>query len=228
MSLSAAAVTLDVSEMTIRRDLLSLEADGLVRRVRGGATTPLGPQRFEVRSNLHRDAKAAIALKALTLVPASGAIALDASTTVGALASLLTESSDLTAMTNSWENFSALRRAGGARAVLTGGEAESSTDSLVGPIACRAASALTYSHLFVSASGVDVDLGSTDVSLSEAQVKQEFARGAGTMVLLIDSSKLGERDVARSFAWEQIDVLITELDPGDARLRPFAAQTRVL
>lgn len=219
VSLAEAAAAFDVSAMTIRRDLLELETSGLVRRVRGGAIPAPGPQRFSVRSNLQRDAKTVIARKAADLVPRAGAIAMDASTTVGALAASITGTDDLTVVTNSWENFSAARRAGFVNALLTGGQAEASTDSLVGPLACRAASSMSYSTFFTSASGVHAQLGSMDVSLSEAQVKQEFARGAERIVLLLDSSKIDERDVARSFEWEQIDLLVTELDPSDARLR---------
>lgn len=216
-----AAEALAVSEMTIRRDLRELEAEGLARRVRGGAIMPLGPQRFSVRSAQRSDAKASIARKALDLVPRHGAVALDASTTVGALAMLLGERESLTVVTNSWENFSCVRRAGAVHAVLTGGEVDIATDSLVGPIACRAAAALSYATLFASASGVDPGVGTTDVSLAEAQVKQEFARSSERVVLLADSSKLGERDIARSFSWDDIDLLVTELDPEDPALRPF-------
>ncbi|MFB8386713.1 DeoR/GlpR family DNA-binding transcription regulator [Microbacterium sp. NPDC055910] len=221
VSLADAASAFEVSQMTVRRDLLELEAAGLVRRVRGGAIPTPGPQRFGVRSNLQRDAKTVIARKAAGLVPRGGAIAMDASTTVGALIASLSGDDGVTVVTNSWENFSAARRAGFMNSLLTGGEAEASTDSFVGPLACRAAASMSYSTLFTSASGVQSDLGSMDVSLSEAQVKQEFARSAERIVLLLDSSKLGERDVARSFEWEQIDLLVTELDPTDARLRAY-------
>lgn len=227
VSLADAASSFAVSEMTIRRDLLELEASGLVRRVRGGAIPAPGPQRFSVRSNLQRDAKTIIARKAGALVPRTGAVAMDASTTVGALVASLTGHDSLTVVTNSWENFSAARRAGFMNSVLTGGHAEASTDSFVGPLACRAAASMTYAALFASASGVQPALGSMDVSLSEAQVKQEFARSAERIVLLLDSSKLGERDIARSFDWEQIDVLVTELEPSDARLAPYRAVVEV-
>lgn len=228
VSLADASAAVGVSEMTIRRDLIELEADGRVRRIRGGATVPAGPRRFSVRSNARSEQKQLIARKALSLVPAAGAIALDASTTVGALGGLLTDHADLTVMTNSWQNFTTVGRAGSARVLLTGGEAEPATDSLIGPIATRAAGSLSYDVVFVSASGVDAELGSCDVSLGETQVKQEFARSSQRVVLLADSSKLGGRDIARSFTWEQIDVLVTDLDPDDAALRPLIGLAQII
>lgn len=228
VQLSAAAAELGVSEMTIRRDLDGLEQEGIARRVRGGATRAVGPRPFGERMAQRRQAKARIAQKARDLVPAHGAIALDASTTVGALAEQLGQCDDLLVMTNSWENFAALRRAGVAKATLTGGQADDLTGSLVGPMACRAAADVRYSTLFASGAGVDVERGASDVSLEEAQVKLEFARGAERVILLADATKLGNPGMARGLEWIGIDLLVTELDPADARLDPFRELVEIL
>ena len=124
-------------------------------------------------------------------------------------------------MTNSWENFSALRRSGVVDALLTGGQADAVTDSLVGPIACRSAASLNYDVLFASASSLHPLAGASDVSMQEAQVKAEFARAAQRVVLLADSSKLGSHDLVRSFEWTDVEVLITELNSDDDRLDPY-------
>lgn len=218
---------LSVSEMTIRRDLAELEHSGQLRRVRGGATRATGPRPFKERSVRQQVAKARIAEKALVLLPERGAIALDASTTSGALAAALTVRDDLTVMTNSWENFGALRSAGVREALLTGGQADAATDSLVGPLACRSAASLNYEVLFASASSLHPEAGACDVSLQEAQVKAEFARAAQRVVLLADASKLGGHDLVRSFEWADVDILVTELDVDDARLDPYRGLVRL-
>ena len=82
------AVELDVSEMTIRRDLQELEALGCARRVRGGAVA-VGPAAFADRHRHRARAKAQIAAKLAPFVPASGAVGMDASTTVLRLANSL-------------------------------------------------------------------------------------------------------------------------------------------
>ena len=71
------ATELDVSEMTIRRDLDLLVDEGIAARVRGGAVA-VGPQEFEARFRQHAAAKARIAEKLLDLVGAGGAIGIDA------------------------------------------------------------------------------------------------------------------------------------------------------
>ena len=218
VQLAEAAAELDVSEMTIRRDLADLEAAGLARRVRGGATRVVGPRSFRDRRAQGRAAKARIAQKAAALVPDTGAIAIDASTTAGGLGSVLTKHQDLVVVTNSWDNFRSVRSAGVKRAILTGGEIDELTDSLVGPVACRAAASHGYRAVFAGANGVEATFGASDVSLEEAQVKVEFARAADDVILLADSTKVGGRDLARSFAWDEVSVLVTELDPSDERL----------
>lgn len=221
LQLEAAAAELGVSSMTVRRDLDDLEAEGLLRRVRGGAVALAGPRPFSERRAVRARAKQAIAEKALPLIPRSGAIALDASTTAGTIGTGLGERDGLAVATNSYENFAAMRGLPGVRAVLVGGEAEAATDSFVGLIACQAAASMLYQRLFVSASAVDPTLGTSEVSLAEAQVKHAFAGVARETVLCIDSTKLGDRSVALGFALPDVSLMITELDPADARLDPY-------
>ena len=75
------AADFGVSEMTIRRDLDELEALGVARRVRGGASA-LGPLPFASRHRHNARAKAIIAGKLQDLLPAHGSVAFDASTTI--------------------------------------------------------------------------------------------------------------------------------------------------
>src|SRR4029079_13138229 len=79
------AIELDVSEMTIRRDLDLLVDEGTAARGRGGAVA-VGPQGFEERFRRHARAKARIAEKLVDLVGTGGAIGIDASSTMQRLA----------------------------------------------------------------------------------------------------------------------------------------------
>ena len=59
-------------------------------------------------------------------------------------------------------------------------------------------------------------------------MKRSIAQGAHDVVLAVDSSKLGGRAVAVGIDWDRVDVLVTELDPGDERLTPYRDFARVL
>lgn len=217
--LDPAAELLGVSAMTVRRDLADLEAEGLARRVRGGAVAPALPRPFGDRMSTRSTAKTVIARKALALVPDTGAAAFDASTTSGLLLAELT-ARDLVVATNSLDNAATARRRSGIRSILVGGELEERTGSFVGPVACRAAAALEYARFFTSASALSPE-GTSEVTLEEAQLKGVFAAASAETVLLVDASKLGLRAVARSLDWDAIDVMVTELDPSDERLDAY-------
>lgn len=218
--IGALAADLGVSDMTIRRDLDLLAEQGVVRRVRGGAVA-IGPQRFPDRTREHPRAKSVIAQKLVDLVPERGAVALDASSTIQRLAGRIADVHDLTVLTNGPETFAALQDRPGLRALLTGGELDARTGSLVGPLAVRSASDLLVDRLFVGAAALDADVGSSEATLDEAEVKLALAAGAAEVVLAVDSSKLGSRATARAFPFDRVSLLVTELDPEDARLDPF-------
>jgi DeoR family fructose operon transcriptional repressor len=210
------AAALDVSEMTIRRDLDVLAEQGVVRRVRGGAMA-LGPQLFADRFGRQARAKERIAAKLLLMVGDGGAIGIDASTTLQRLAGSLDGARDLTVLTNGPEAFAALQGRPGVTALLTGGSLDRRTGSLVGPLAARSARDLSLRRLFVSAAGLDAS-GTTESTLEEADVKLALADVSAEIVAAVDHTKLGQRGAARCLAMDRIDVLVTDLDPKDDRL----------
>lgn len=220
------AADLDVSEMTIRRDLDTLAEQGRVRRVRGGALA-LGPQRFSERYGVQARAKERIVAKLGALVPESGAIGLDASSTLQRLASSVSGARQLTVTTNGLEAFNALREHSGVTALLTGGQHDPRTGSLVGPLATRSAQGLTLERLFVSAAGMTPE-GTTEATLEEAEVKLALADVSREVVVAVDHTKLGRHGLARCLPLGRIDLLVTDLDPKDERLAPYRRAVRLL
>lgn len=215
------AADFGVSEMTIRRDLDELETLGLARRVRGGAIA-LGPEAWEQRHQENARAKARIAEKLLPLVPTSGTVAFDASTTIYRLAAAIETARDLVVVTNGWDTFHSMRNTPGVTATLTGGSEEPRTGSLVGPMAVRAAQDFLYDTFFSSAAAVDLELGSSEAALAESEVKRAFSQTANRIVLAVDHSKLNTRAQARVFDFEDVDLLVTDLEPSDPRLDPYS------
>jgi DeoR family fructose operon transcriptional repressor len=226
VTIADAAGTLDVSEMTIRRDLAELEERGTARRIRGGAKA-IGPQSFATRRDTAVRAKSRIAAKLAALIPPSGTVAFDASSTVMRIAADLRAARDLSVLTNGPDTFGALQGQPGVTPLLTGGQLDARTGSLVGPLACRAASQLLVKYVFMSAAAVDADLGPLEATLEEAEVKRAFVAGAGQVVLAVDASKLDNNGTAVSVEWDAVDVLVTELDPGDHRLDRYRSSVEI-
>lgn len=219
--IEAAAELFGVSSMTVRRDLLELEAEGLVRRVRGGATASPRARPFDARQAIRASAKRTIAEKALRFAPRSGTIALDASTTISTLAGMIGPREGLTVFTNAFETFQILHPVDGVDAVLSGGTAEPTTGSLVGPVARLGLRSTFFDAFFSSAAALDAEGGTSEVSLEEAEIKQTIARNATTVIVCVDSSKLARRSVARALDSGDFTVLITELDPRHEDLDAF-------
>lgn len=227
VEIAALAERFEVSEMTVRRDLDRLAALGRLRRVRGGAVA-VGPEPFARRFARHAAEKDRIADKLAELVGDGGAIALDASTTVQRLASRLREVSNLIVLTNGPDTFFALQDVAGVTAILTGGTLDRRTGGLVGPIAARSTHDVVTRCAIVSATAVSPEAGSTEQTLEDADTKLALVATASSVVLAVDHTKLGHHAAARCLALDRVDVLVTDLDPADARLDAYRDHCRIV
>jgi DeoR family fructose operon transcriptional repressor len=106
----------------------------------------------------------------------------------------------------------------GLTPTLTGGSADPRTGSLTGPVATRAARDFVFDLFICSGSALDEQIGSSEASLDEAEVKRAFAAVCKRVILAVDHTKLGTRAQARMFSLGQVELLVTDLDPADARL----------
>jgi DeoR/GlpR family transcriptional regulator of sugar metabolism len=212
LSSIAAAHELGVSEMTVRRDLRMLEEQGVVRRVAGGATVVSGGVPFEGRDALGARQKRAIAVLAATEAATAETIALDAGTTIAALAPLLQES---TVVTHSAPVIEALSRAGSSRLIAAGGHYQPDTRSFAGPLTEEMLRGVRCDVAFLSATAVGLD-GLWGTNTLDAAIKRVLAEQSRRVVLLADADKLGDpgRDGAaapvRIAGLDIVDVLITD------------------
>lgn len=187
---------LGVSDMTIRRDLDQLVADGVARKVHGGAVLN-GQVAFEpgfaAKSHLAPDAKRAIAERAATLIEPGAAIALSAGTTTSALAGFVATIPGITVVTNSTTVADVITEADAAKAVtviLTGGVRTPSA-ALVGPVADRTIAGLHVDMLFLGVHGMDERAGLTTPNVAEAATNRAWVESAREVVVLADSTKWG-------------------------------------
>lgn len=215
---------LDVSDMTIRRDIADLARRGLVRRVHGGAVDlhhATHEPGFRAKRELATAEKAAIAREAAGYVTPGSAVALSAGTTTHLLASLLAADRSLrplTVVTNSLPAAEALHRPEDRdlTVVLTGGT-RTPSDALVGPVATQALADLRVDVTFLGVHGMDVDAGLTTPNLLEAETDRALVRAAATTVVVADRSKWGAVGLSRIVDLSDVDVLICDDGlPGEA------------
>lgn len=206
---------LDVSEMTVRRDLDTLAAAGLLEKVHGGATRRGGLSAdepgFEAKSHRQLKEKDAIARAAAALVEPGQSIGLTAGTTTWRLAQHLIHVSDLTVVTNSIQVADVLHRESRPRltVVLTGG-VRTPSDALVGPIALAAIRSLHLDVLFMGVHGVTTDAGLTTPNLLEAETDRALVAASSRIVVVADHTKWGVRGLSRIASLEEVDVFVSD------------------
>ncbi|MGH3088642.1 MAG: DeoR/GlpR family DNA-binding transcription regulator [Rubrobacteraceae bacterium] len=215
-SVSVAALTrrLEVSDMTVRRDLEELSSRNLLRKVHGGAVpvpkTAAEPH-FVQKQKLNRPEKVAIARAALGLINDGDTVALSAGTTTWQVAAALRQvHRDLTFITNSTNVALTLQENGFEQIVLSGGMFRTPSDALVGPFADRTLRTLNADVLFLGVHGIDPKAGLTTPNVAEAETDRCLMEAAQKVVVVADHSKLGVVALARIAPLSKIDLLITD------------------
>lgn len=209
---------LEVSPMTIRRDLDVLVRRGLVRKVYGGATLVhdgiLDEPGFATKSSRQHLEKTAIAQAAAQLVKPGSAVGLTAGTTTWTLAPYLRAVPDLSVVTNSVHVAQELQRdkRHDRTVVLTGG-VRTPSDALVGTVAVNTLRTLHLDLLFLGVHGMDERAGFTTPNLLEAETNRAFVAAATRVVTVADHTKWGVVGLCEIAPLADVDTLVT-----DARL----------
>src|SRR6202161_1395226 len=172
VQVSALATALDCSEMTIRRDLESLEGLGGLRRVHGGAVSlylSAEEAPFDIRALENIEAKTAIAVAAVDLLVEGETVILDGGSTTMEVARSMRQRR-LTVMPLALRPVLELDGCQGIKLLLPGGEVRSKELSLVGSLSEHAFSELRFDTFVMGICGIDTNAGATTHLLSEAAV----------------------------------------------------------
>jgi DeoR/GlpR family transcriptional regulator of sugar metabolism len=206
----------NISQGTVRNDLNALQEQGLLMRVRGGASLCeeilFRNPSFAARAGRNAAAKRVIARWAAELVQDGDSIFLDASTTVFYMARYLQNRRNLRAVTNGIEIARALAQNPTHTVILLGGVLNLEGASLAGPISERIVEDLHLQTAFVSCTGFSPEVGLTEVHLYEAQLKSKAIHSAERVIALVDSSKFGKADLTSFARMDEIDHLYTDQD----------------
>lgn len=214
---------LDVSEITIRRDLLELENAGKIRLVNGVAiycasrtVRPIYPAYdLEYECTVFQKKKERIGKKAASLIAENDIIALDCGSTVEYLAQNLPDDRRFTLLTGS---MNVLRHASGhpdCNVLCTGGYLHPSTQLFTSPEGISLIQHTSINKAFFSASSIADNLNATCIAAYEVDFKSAILSKSQQNILLVDSSKFG-KSFFRSFArLSDFDTIITddELSP---------------
>jgi len=207
---------LKVSNMTVRRDIVSLAAAGKVIKTLGGAQIFDAPaDMFESqvlsRLSVHSREKKAIALQAVSLIDTQDIIYLDGSSTCLELAKTIVETeTPVTVVTNSLLVYMELVHSRKVTVICIGGQHDPVSYCLTGPEAETQAEKYFINKAFVSTKGFSTNEGTYESLVATYRIKQIIVSKSSQVVLLVDHSKFGQKSLCKVLDIDQINTVITD------------------
>jgi DeoR/GlpR family transcriptional regulator of sugar metabolism len=204
--------------MTVLRDLATLEKQGILTRVYGGAVSTKSTYRETpsiLRENIRVTEKNKIASLAAQLIQDGENIFLDGSSTAHALAKRLDSFSSLRIVTTGLDILNELSGKEGIEVISPGGVLDKVTMNFLGRHTENFLKDLNSDKAFISASSISLKAGLTEPNPQQAFVKKIMLENSLQKMLLIDSSKFDEVSLNRIYGLEELDVIITDNRPDD-------------
>ncbi|HOP95343.1 MAG TPA: DeoR/GlpR family DNA-binding transcription regulator [Dictyoglomaceae bacterium] len=185
----------NVTGATIRRDLASLEKEGLVKRTHGGAVLPQSfsfEPLYATKKRQNLKEKMAIGEKAAELIEDGETVFIETGSTTLQIARNIKNRHDLTVVTNSIDVARELLNARGVEVILTGGNLRKETLALIGPLAERVLREFRVDKVFLGISGIIPGKGMSTASIVEAQIKKLLIEMGKEVIGVADHSKFGK------------------------------------
>lgn len=206
-----------VSPQSVRRDIIRLDADGLLQRFHGGVgvrETSIRMGYVEKRT-VATDAKQRIGRKAASLIPDGSVVFLDVGTTVEAVAQALRDKAGLRVFTTSLAAAAILAGQPTIDLFVLGGAVRGIDGAVVGETTLSLISRFRFDFAIIGFSGIDVDGAPMDFDLEKVAVKQAAIRQSQCALLVGDSSKFRKSAIVRFATEERSIVFVMDARPGD-------------
>ncbi len=210
------ATLLEVSEMTIRRDVDKLVLRGGAIKTLGGVQTAhaskhLYESAVQKRLNVQPREKEQIACQALGRIKSQQTVFIDGGTTCLMLArQIARQLQSLTVVTHSALACLELGRTMDNTIVSLGGQFDPSSACFVGPTAEEAARRLFVDVACLSTKGFLPEEGTFESSMATFRIKQIIAEQAARVILLVDHTKFGQRALCKVLDIASIHEVITD------------------
>lgn len=204
---------LNVSAVTIRKDLTYLENQGMLYRTHGGASKHslyAFERHFSEKENLYVEQKKKIASAALSFIHDNDNIVLASGTTIHYLSQLLTDFKRLTVVTPSLFVALTLCTQDSVNLIQLGGSVRKSSNSVIGSIAEEILKEFSCNTLFLGIDGIDLDFGITTSNDMEAHLNKVMIASSDKVIILTDSSKIGKRSLSKIANLDKVHTIITD------------------
>lgn len=203
----------DASLSTLRRDLKSLEEEGKIESLTGGAVKLLSTSTdlpVSKKTLMNRTQKQSIAQTASQYIKDGDTIYLDSGTTCSELFQLICKK-DITIITSNTDILALLNNIV-AEVIFLGGHFTKSLSSVNGPITESNILKFNFDKAFLGANGADAKKGVTTPRVEEASKKEKVVNQSNDVYLLLDSSKFGKVFLSKAFDVEQCTIISDKND----------------
>lgn len=204
---------MDVSSVTIRKDLQLLEDKNLLFRTHGGATLSnpyIADRPVNEKFGLQTDEKERIGSAAAAMIEQDDCILVASGTTVQYFAKKISAVGHLTVVTSALNVALELIHHPGIEVIQLGGIMRKTSSSVTGVYAEKALEDFSCSKLFLGVDGIDPEFGLTTSNMMEAQLNRKMIAAAQKTIILADSSKFGKRGFGRICGMDEIEQVITD------------------
>ena len=221
------AQALDVSEVTVRKDLSALERKGLLRREHGYATLSSSDD-IGNHLSFNYETKRRIAARAAELVHSGETVMIESGSCCTLLADeLASNRRGITIITNSAFLASYIRKSPGAHIILLGGEYQNESQVMVGPMIQQCLAEFNVDKFFIGIDGMNPK-GFMSNDLMRSEAIRMMKKKARSILILTESAKFLQTGVVSLFPFSAVDAVFTDERISKEALRLLnAAGTRL-
>ena len=211
VSVNSLSRQLNVSSVTIRKDLGLLEEKKLLYRSHGGAIQIdpyIANRHVQEKEKQFPEEKKRIGMKAAEMLTPNDAIIIASGTTV--FARCIPPEAQLTVLTSAMNVAMALLNCQQVEVIQLGGIVRHTSSSVTGEYALRMLENFSGTKLFLGVDGIDLKYGLTTTNFMEASVNRAMIDAAQKIIVLTDSSKFGRRGFGKICELDAVDQIITD------------------
>ncbi len=211
---------LEVSEMTIRRDLRELSKNKVVTLIPGGAVLKRNPlvetdeEKYLIQTaeSLMLEEKIKISRKAASLIDPNEVIIIDTGSTTENLPKFIPENMPLTVICYALNILFNVYENKNWKLVFPGGYFHNNTLMFESPEGIEIIKKIRANKAFISAAGVSEKLGVTCATVYEKETKRTVIESSDVKILLVDSTKFGKIKISHFADLTDFDIIITDIE----------------
>ena len=210
MEVTKLSELLNVSQVTIRKDLVILENSGIIVREHGYARLN---ESDDINNRLarHYETKQKIAKLAVESIENGETVMIESGSCCALVALEIARSKkDVTLITNSAFIADYIRKIGSVKVILLGGEYQNESQVMVGPLTRKCVEAFFVDKLFICTDGFTIETGFTGNDYMRSEAVKDMAKQASRVMIITDSDKFSQKGVVNLIEIEKVACVYTD------------------